>query len=319
MDFEIQPMLAEVLEFPYSSGHWNGKTWKSEPWPKDYKFTHVGWWMSEKYDGCRAIWTGKKFISRNGNTYNAPSWFRESMPKSIGLDGELFGGNHKFQETSGIIRKKVPNDQEWKKIKFMVFDVVHPQHMNTPYSERYKMAQAIVAESHKRGYEWINVVKQVPIHSGHQMYDFYQKALKEGGEGIMIRNPESKYETKRSSNLLKLKPKHDQEARIIGFNEGKGANKGVLGSFQAEMIDHGAKTGTKTGAKTKTKFFQLSGHINQKFRAQYIFGKDGKIEKHPSKNSEYPSLGSIVTYEYMSLTKDGLPRQPIFLRLRREI
>ena len=39
--------------------------------------------------------------------------------------------------------------------------------------------------------------------------------VKKGGEGIMIREPGSKYAHKRSSTLLKLKKFHDAEAEII--------------------------------------------------------------------------------------------------------
>src|SRR3984957_16089302 len=35
----------------------------------------TGWWMSEKLDGVRAYWDGRKFLSRLGNVYNAPDWF----------------------------------------------------------------------------------------------------------------------------------------------------------------------------------------------------------------------------------------------------
>jgi DNA ligase-1 len=29
----------------------------------------TGWWVSEKFDGIRALWNGSNFISKNGNSY----------------------------------------------------------------------------------------------------------------------------------------------------------------------------------------------------------------------------------------------------------
>ena len=41
------------------------KTWK--------KGNNIrGWWMSEKFDGVRAFWTGRKLITRQGHPIHAP-------------------------------------------------------------------------------------------------------------------------------------------------------------------------------------------------------------------------------------------------------
>jgi hypothetical protein len=52
----------------------------------------VGWWVSEKFDGQRAVWDGEKFISRGGSgdprVYPyIPKWFVALMPPAIALDG----------------------------------------------------------------------------------------------------------------------------------------------------------------------------------------------------------------------------------------
>jgi len=45
----------------------------------------TGWIMSEKLDGVRAIWTGEKLISRNGNEFAAPGWFTAGLPAEVML------------------------------------------------------------------------------------------------------------------------------------------------------------------------------------------------------------------------------------------
>jgi len=40
----------------------------------------------------KAFWDGTNFVSRLGNVFPAPAWFKRALPRDITLDGELFGG-----------------------------------------------------------------------------------------------------------------------------------------------------------------------------------------------------------------------------------
>lgn len=53
------------------------------------KLDPTGMWMTEKFDGIRALWDGDKFYSRLGKVIRAPSFFTENLPKEK-LDGELW-------------------------------------------------------------------------------------------------------------------------------------------------------------------------------------------------------------------------------------
>jgi DNA ligase-1 len=46
-------------------------------------------WVSEKLDGIRALWDGKKFVTRTGYVIDAPTKFSRHFPKEH-LDGELW-------------------------------------------------------------------------------------------------------------------------------------------------------------------------------------------------------------------------------------
>ena len=80
----------------------------------------TGWWLSEKLDGVRAYWDGKRFVSRLGNTLHAPDWFVAGLP-DLPLDGELWLGRKKFQRTVSIVRRQDKSDH-WKEVAFVVFD-----------------------------------------------------------------------------------------------------------------------------------------------------------------------------------------------------
>ena len=43
----------------------------------------TGWWISEKLDGVRAYYDKGNFYSRQGNKFEPPSWYTESMPKEV--------------------------------------------------------------------------------------------------------------------------------------------------------------------------------------------------------------------------------------------
>lgn len=47
-------------------------------------------WISEKFDGIRVYWDGKKLWFRNsGIGVRAPDWFLEDLP-NVRLEGELW-------------------------------------------------------------------------------------------------------------------------------------------------------------------------------------------------------------------------------------
>jgi ATP-dependent DNA ligase len=94
---------------------------------KEPKDNVDGYWISEKVDGFRAIWTGKEFRSKQGNVFNAPDSWISRMPKDIQLDGELWLGRGNFQEGSSIVRKKNwdsidEQEREWDRLTYVIFD-----------------------------------------------------------------------------------------------------------------------------------------------------------------------------------------------------
>jgi len=86
------------------------------------KHDPAGWLMSEKLDGVRCFYDGKHTLySRQGKEFFAPKWWLAKLPP-VALDGELWTKRDDFQTLVSIVRKKVPQDEGWKNVKFMVFD-----------------------------------------------------------------------------------------------------------------------------------------------------------------------------------------------------
>jgi DNA polymerase/3'-5' exonuclease PolX len=275
----------------------------------------VGWLLSEKYDGYRARWIPERqvFLSRNQKVFNAPDWFKCAMP-DINLDGELFAGRENFQDM-GVVRKKIPIDEEWINIKYVVYDLPED---NNVFEVRVKNLKNVVDETkkawdtfqfsedtHPSPFDSIEspivFTEQVKIKSLKHLEEIYKDVLSNGGEGVMIKDPKSYYEDKRSDYMLKYKPCFDAESIIVDYKVGQGKYEGLLGSFVCKpLINYGNYSVID---KNEGHEFTLSG-MDDEIRSNYL-------ETHPE--------GTIITYEYSGITDTGKPRFPRYLRVRDDI
>jgi DNA ligase-1 len=184
----------------------------------------AGWWMSEKLDGLRAYWDGQRLISRLGNEFHAPDWFIKDLPGHP-LDGELFLARKSFQKTTAIVRRQDKGDH-WKQIKFLIFDA--PAHGGA-FEERLKLIEALAATTYAAAHPHV-LCKSI----GHLKEELTRiEAL--GGEGLMLRQPQSMYVAGRSATLLKVKSFKDDEAVVIGHQPGAGRHKGRLGALLVRL------------------------------------------------------------------------------------
>lgn len=182
----------------------------------------TGWLMSEKLDGVRAVFDGTRLFTRNGNEIHAPQWFIDALPK-IAMDGELWMGRGRFQETVGAVRRLVPNDAEWTSIHYQVFEA--------PDSGRkFRQANTLITATLQNN-PVASVVQQHQCLGLAHLQAFCDSIVAEQGEGVMLRDPDSYYEAGRSEDLLKFKPVYTDEARVIGHETGKGRNTGKCGAL----------------------------------------------------------------------------------------
>jgi ATP-dependent DNA ligase len=139
------------------------------------------------------------------------------------------------------------------------------------------------------------------------------RVLAAGGEGLMLRDPRSYWEPKRSHRLLKVKSFHDAEATIIGYTWGRETDKGskLLGLMGALVVEW-------NGA-----LFELSGFTHQERRMMGPHGymdAQSEGERHPGEpaingyfNPLFP-VGARVTFRYRELTDGGVPKEARYHR-----
>jgi DNA ligase-1 len=233
--------------------------------------------VSEKYDGVRAYWDGQVLRTRNGNTINAPRWFVENFPARA-LDGELWIGRGQFERLSGTVRRQMPDDAEWRQVRYLVFEL--PQAPGT-FRQRAQTLRDVLAAA---GVPWLQAVEQFEIGNRQALARKLAEVVKGGGEGLMLHRADALYTTGRSDVLLKMKPWNDAEATVIAHQPGRGRYAGMLGALRVRTAD---------GVE-----FLLGTGLSEASR------------RNP------PPVGTIVTYRYRELTSRGLPRFASFLRVR---
>ncbi|CAD7941783.1 unnamed protein product [Amoebophrya sp. A25] len=264
------------------------------------KIDVAGWWVSEKLDGVRAVWKNGSFYSRAGNPFNAPAWFTQDMPKDRVLDGELFLDRGKFQKCVGVVKKQIPIDAEWQLLRFCVFDIIEDS-ASKPFEARMAEAQKLL-----QGKKYAIWHKQERLPRASSMgtsstpdgsgavaktIAAVERLLKgveaKGGEGLMLREPGSGYEKKRSNTLLKVKSFFDLDCIVTKIEKGTGKYKDCMGALHCK---------DKNGSTFKVG----TGFTDNQRQAP-------------------PTVGAIITVKYQEKTNDGKPRFPVFLRVRTDI
>lgn len=248
----------------------------AQTWENDIDLTD--WWMSEKLDGVRAYWDGKQFISRLGNVYHAPDFFVAGLP-NVPLDGELWLGRKAFQRCVSIVRRQDKSDL-WRSIKYLVFDMPAA---DTSFEGRMDALRDCLALNRP---EFASLHVQTRCRDTNHLREELARVESLGGEGLMFREPGSRYEHGRSTTLLKVKTFHDAEAVVVGHLPGKGRHKGQLGALAAMLPD-----GTNFSIGT---------------------GLTDADRRNP------PPIGSTVTFRYQELSDGGVPRFPSFVCVNRE-
>jgi DNA ligase-1 len=244
---------------------------KGDPWDGEQDVT--GWWISEKFDGVRAYWDGKQFLSRGYNIYYAPDWFAAGLPNHP-LDGELWIARKRAQDATDIARSQ-GTPERWRELTYLVFDAPDAP---GPFEERMQFLAAALPT-------WKNPFTSLVEHTVCKGNDHLKaerdRIIALGGEGLMVRKPGSLYERARSSSILKVKTFLDMEVIVTDYEPGEGRHKGRVGALWVRLSS-GVTCKVGTGLKDKDR-------------------------------DNPPAKGSIITVKYQELTDDGALRFPVYV------
>lgn len=235
------------------------------------------YWISEKYDGIRAHWTGEQLISRQGLPIDAPAWFTQGWPAQA-MDGELWAGRGQFAAVQSIVASGAKDHSGWRAVRYMVFDLpAHPGHF-------VQRQQALQQQVQRIQQDWLQAAAQWQAPSHAALMRQLRAISQAGAEGLMLRRADALYRAGRSDDLIKLKLFDDAEAVVVQHLPGKGKYQGMTGALLVEMPN---------GQR-----FKIGSGLSDAQRA------------HP------PALGSTITYRYNGTHPSGVPRFARFWRIR---
>ncbi len=237
----------------------------------------AGWLVSEKLDGVRAHWDGTQLRFRSGRPVPAPDAFLARLPRTP-VEGELWLGRGRFDELSGLVRRASPDDDAWRHVRYMLFELPGAP---GPFTERARELEAL---ARRVGWPQLQAVPQRPVAGRDMVAPWLEEVVRGGGEGLMLHRADAPYRAGRSVDVVKLKPQEDEDAVVIGHLAGRGRHAGRLGALRVRRADGSV--------------FDLGTGLND------------------AQRGEPPPLGSTVTYAFRGRTPSGLPRFASFLRVR---
>ncbi len=185
---------------------------------------------------------------------NITNQFKEILPiiksniklKNTILDAELVGYDPEtkkhlpFQHISQRIKRKYNIERTAEKlpVEIQIFDILNKEGEALLHLAQ-KERREILEKSVKQEKTKIVITKKLITKSKKEMEEFYKKSLKEGNEGIMIKNLEAKYiPGRRVGGWVKLKPiKETLDLVITEADWGEGKRSKWLASFTLSCRD----------------------------------------------------------------------------------
>lgn len=160
--------------------------------------------------------------------------------ESTVLDGEIMSANFQKLMTQ-VNRKESVNTVD---SYFLIFDILPLEDFNTgisklnQYDRKTKLTKFFdsllpVEEDCLKKVEYclFDLTDSTELDD---YYEYRNKCIAGGFEGIMIKNPTAPYECKRSDNWMKFKPTLTVDLEVVGVEAGTGKNAGSLGALVCE-------------------------------------------------------------------------------------
>lgn len=284
-------------------------------------FSNSQWLYEHKLDGERTLIRGSSgqviMFSRNQKQLNDTYPEVAAALKDIGgdwwLDGEIVafeGGRTSFSKLQERMHKQ--NWQEARKSDVEVYLYL----FDCMYTDGYDL-RGLPLYERKRVLGQLTDY-QPPLQLLRWRYEhgerYLQAACKDGWEGLIAKDAESVYASRRSRKWLKFKCDRQQELVVIGYTKPQGQRTYfgalLLGYYENDRLRYAGKVGTgfdeQTRADMMDRFSEL--HADSSPVAEQVV----EHEVHWLKPNLVAQIG------FSEWTQDGKLRHPRFLGLRRD-
>jgi bifunctional non-homologous end joining protein LigD len=297
----VEPSLALLAEKPPSGPNWL------------HEIKYDGYRMQARLDGGKV-----KLLTRKGldwtKRFSSIAQALKALPLSSGLlDGELI-----VQDESGVssfsgLQSDLKSGKHSRMV-YMVFDMLYCEGTNltgVPLLQRKEALQAILSTLP------LNSPVRFSEHLDVGADELLQHACRLGLEGIISKQPDSKYVSSRSGLWIKSKCNLRQEFVIVGFMPSTATRAAigslVLGYYDGSALVHAGRVGTGYSnalARDLMKTLQLLETSQPKFK--------NAVAPVSSRGVKWVKPQLVAEVEYRGWTSDNLLRQASFKGLRED-
>lgn len=282
--------------------------------------------------------------SRYGNPIMAPDWWLNQLPCCF-LDGELWAGRGQFQLNRSIVAGDEP-DPRFDQIVFAVYS--SPAFDRVFGTGEIKNSNFIANFDLESMYAWVDQNSKIELQlinskaTFEQELKFLNEALDNGsgsvylhkqirlpdsnvdetinrylddvveggGEGVIIRNPESIWTPKRVKDVLKYKPFLDAEGALVGFTSGRETDKGskLKGLIGALILDYQGNRLELSGLTDSEREFATEDMTSHAF-------KNPGIDMPSHFCGRFFKVGDTISFKYRELTDAGIPKEARYFRI----
>lgn len=215
---------------------------------------------------------------------------------TIILDGEIYKHGWPLNKISGICRTQV-TASDGEPLEFYLYDVVKT---DMPFSERNELLQQIAEDLQLEEFdpykEWedgalkVQLIPQVPMTGWLEIKGYHDKYVKEGWEGLVIRNVNDVYGPgKRTNAMLKVKEYQESEYEIVGLSE---------------------------GLREEDMCFVMKTPNGQEFKAKPMGDREQKQWYREHLDELVGKMGTLKYFEMSGKEGSEIPQQPIFIAVR---
>jgi len=172
-----------------------------------------------------------KFNEIDFPTVNIRLVFEAVIPDESGPRGYM-----EFKDCNGLFNQQ---QRALNNVILKVHDVI-VEGRNLTFEQRYAILGKLFARwAYNEVDEWLHKVSVLDkTHYQHDWFSIYNDIVADGGEGVILKRSEGKYEpNKRNFNLMKIKCELTLDLIVVGLVEGEGKYAGTLGNLVVKSKD----------------------------------------------------------------------------------
>lgn len=119
-----------------------------------------------------------------------------------------------------------------------------------PYSERFDWLCSLEFDPRR-----VQIIESQIVHSQEEAIAIAEDYIRQGYEGAILKNMNATWKNHTSPYQIKLKNVEECDLKVVDWIEGKGKNKGLLGSLQCESCDGMVQVDVGTGLSYEERKF----------------------------------------------------------------